>query len=329
MYQDHEIVVKHLLGKIVFKTRTLNVEEDVQVDKKLTFGDLGTHLESLKGFDAQYFSKTLVLTLEDVNYDVDKSVIYLMINSHLKRSKSTVIKNRETKVRKEYTPDVPAGDRYEHSTHVVIKATPKFDGDHDILIEKTEHLATNIFFLFINKVLFEIAKKNENDYTCKAKLSNKEIRFKPAVEYHSKPDEEFMKNVQSGSISEIVLIKSEPQEIIIPDQNIVIKTKEHTLKIDTSSLSNNAIDSLKKIGAFFKKSEKHVNYDKIKVSFKNPKSVKGIGGGTAYLDATTLAQDTTENYVTKKYVVSGFKGQIKSSYETINSEIAEKIFDLL
>lgn len=327
MIPDNEIVIKHLLGKIVYKTRTQNTDNDVQIDKKITILDLAPNIIEQKGFKKEYLNKTLSLTLQDVFISEEDDAIFLMINCNPANSKSTVIKNTVKNTREEFTPDIKAGDRYEHSTHVVIKYLPRADGEHDVLLEKTEHMTTQIFSLFINKVLFEIAKKHESDFTSKAKYSKDKVRFKPVLEIHSKPDEEFLKHIKIGNISDIVFIKSTPQVLSIPNENIKVVTKEHSLKIDVKSISSDALGFLKKAGRYLSSPKSEVSYDKIRVTYKSRESNSGKGNSVAYFDASSMTQDAKETVVTQKYIISNFKAQMKSAYEKINDEIIQKILE--
>lgn len=326
---DTELVIKHLLGRITFKSRTTNVETDIPVSEKISFRDLSDSIKEQQGFSCEYYKKTLELTLEDVNIELTKGFIILMINALDKTGSTTVIKDKIRKSRNEFKPDTDQGQGYEYSCHVVIKIDADNLGNHDILVEKVEGVTTNIFGLFINKVLFQIAKKYEPKYTCVMPLSNEKVRYKPVVEFFSKPDDDFIRSINNGKISDVILIREQVSDFRIPDTNVIVRPKEYSLKLDISEIKESHYDYLKKLGDFFSTRDESNSYNKIKIVYRDPDSAKGKGGSTAYLRTDTLLQDAKDTIVTKKYVLTDFTNPVKDSYETANAEISQKMINLI
>lgn len=326
MFVSDEIVIKHYLGKIDFKTRTQNVEKDVPISKKLTFSELYPKMEEQKGYSTSYYNKALEITLEDIETTLDKKFIILMLNALDKKESTTVIKDKKEKVRQEFKPDTRNGQGYEHSCHIVISTESDKLGNYDILVEKVDGMPTRIINMFLDKVLFQISKKYEKEFSCSMPLSNEVIRYKPILEMAAKPDDQFISDINRGRISDIILINEKLSDIKIPDSNIVVKPKVHSLKLETSDIKLPHFDFLKKVGKFFSSSSSGENYNKIKVVYREPGSSKG--GTTACFNASDMTQDEKDSLVTKKHILHEFKNPIKNSYEKINSEISDKMLKL-
>lgn len=124
-----------------------------------------------KGLVHSYDSGNIVVTLQDVQLypllpDNSPTHIVLLINSVDKNGSTTVVKNTNTNERVEIQPKYEQGEGYEVSTYVVISLNGN-KRTYDMICTSTLCVSTARLNSFLDKILFEVAKDNEDLFTAK------------------------------------------------------------------------------------------------------------------------------------------------------------------
>ncbi|NMH64929.1 hypothetical protein [Shewanella salipaludis] len=322
--QEDIRVVKHYLGKIDYQSRTQGVsDENISEDRVITIEELYDYIFEIIGFSKEYSKGKLCFTLEHIK-KIDNHLA-LMINILDKSKATTVLKNQNTKERTEITPNISKGQGYEYSCHILIDLTPNKNKNYNVLIEQVNKISQQIINLFINKVLFQIAKTNEVRFSCSPRYQDKNlkhIKYKPVITLNSKPCDDFLNDIRHGTISNVTLIKEKHIDISIPDSHQIIRPKDFKMSIDTSIITQDSIGYLKSVCGYIMESEDY-NFDKIKISYK--KRGTKVASNTATLLVDGFVAESMDNLVTKKYILQNFENQLKDSYNEINTEIVKKM----
>lgn len=322
--QEDIRIIKHYLGKIDYQSRTLKVDAgNISVNHVITVKELYEHIIETKGYSKGYFNKKLIFTLEDV--EIKNDYLALMINILDKSKATTVLKNQITKVRTEITPNIQSGQGYEYSCHILIDLEPDNKSNYNVLIEQVNKVSQQTISLFLNKILFQISKENEDKFSCAPRYQDqklKTIKYKPVLTLNSKPCDSFLQDIRRGTISNITLIKETIDDITIPDSHKVIRPKDYKMSIDASVITQDSISYLRSVCEYIT-SSKDYNFDKIKISYKQQGTKKGTSTATLLVDG--FVADSTDNIVTKKYILQNFENPLKDSYNKINMELIQKM----
>lgn len=313
-----------------------NADKNKCISPIPSINDLGKLIIEKIGFSHHYQNGDLTLTLQDANFfttDKEKkrtTHFGLLINIVDKNGSITVIKNTHTKQRVEVTPKHKEGEGYEISSHIAIDLHGKQHA-HDAVIVSIPKISNNIIRLFIDKILFEIARTYPEKFECETLThiispSTKKpmkVYYKPIIELEGKLDPELFSNMSKGGLSEVVLVKNEFNTINAPDVHQAIIPKESTLKITPNYGKQNVFDWLKNLGGFFN-NEDNGGYEFIKVKFKEPET-----GTLRTVSLTTrdIGLAALEKTFIKKTVLTGFSSRLKDSYDNIHIETLGKMIN--
>ncbi|MEO3736253.1 hypothetical protein [Shewanella baltica] len=322
--QEDIRVIKHYLGKIDYQSRTLKVDAgNISESHVITVEELFEYIFKTKEYSKGYFNGKLLFTLEKVENVNDHLV--LMINILDKSKATTVLKNQKTKERTEITPNIKNGQGYEYSCHILIDLKPNKKSNYNILIEQVNKVSQQTISLFLNKILFQISKENEDKFSCAPRYQDpklKTIKYKPVLTLNSKPCDSFLQDIRKGTISNITLIKETIDDINIPDSHKIIRPKDYKMSIDASVITQDSIGYLRSVCEYLTDSEDY-NFDKIKISYKQQGASKGSSTATLLVDG--FVAESTDNIVTKKYILQNFENPLKDSYDEINMELIQKM----
>lgn len=94
------------------------------------------------------------------------------------------------------------------------------------------------------------------------------------------------------------------------------------MSIDASVITQDSIGYLRSVCKYLTDSEDY-NFDKIKISYKQQGASKGSSTATLLVDG--FVAESTDNIVTKKYILQNFENPLKDSYDEINMELIQKM----
>ncbi|UJD80098.1 hypothetical protein FS595_10460 [Serratia rubidaea] len=328
-------VITHHTVTIDTKFRTKKIGEATKSNCTCpvpTMLDLSLLIKALKGMPHSYDKGDVVLTLQDVQIyttrtDKTPTHLGLLINAVDKNGSTTVLKNIKTNARTEVSPKHDEGEGYEVSSHVVIS----LDGNmrsYDMSFMPIPGVSTARMNGFLNRVLYEVARRNEDKFTSNTvtnvlSTSTKKpikVLYKPVFEISGKLDQELFQKINKEGLSDVTLFKSEYRTINAPDVNTAIIPKESTLRL-VPNHGSNVVGWLRSISNYFK-DDKHGGFDLIKIKFKEPET-----GAIRQADFQTsnIKLDSLEKTFIKKSVLSDFSSRLMDSYDTINEEFINKI----
>ncbi|HAX7516714.1 TPA: hypothetical protein JTN49_003647 [Escherichia coli] len=333
-------VITHHTITIDTQYRTQKIDDSIRsncVCPVPTMRELASKIVRCKAMMHSYEKGDLVLTLQDVIFlsnraDKKPSHLGLLINAVDKNGSTTVLKNINTDVRTEISPKHEEGEGYEVSSHMIIS----LDGNmrtYDMSFMPIPGDSTAKINGFLNKVLFNVAKDNEDIFSCNtltnevSSLTKKKIKvlYKPVFDISGKLDEDLFNKINKEGLSDVVLVKNEYRTINAPDVNAAIIPKESTLRLVPNHGPNNVLGWIKSVSNFFKE-DKNGGYDLIKIKFKEPET-----GFTRQVDLQTsnVRLDGLEKTFIKKSVINGFSSRLKDSYDSINMEFVNKIIEVM
>lgn len=289
-----------------------------------------------KGLVHSYDSGNIVVTLQDVQLypllpDNSPTHIVLLINSVDKNGSTTVVKNINTNERVEIQPKYEQGEGYEVSTYVVISLNGN-KRTYDMICTSTPGVSTAWLNSFLDKILFEVAKDNEDLFTAKhptnviSATSKKEvkIRYKPIFEFTGMLDKELFNKISQKGLSDVILVKDQFGTINAPDVNSPYIPTESTLKL-LPNHGDNVIGWIKNVASHFNK-KMNGGYDKLKVKFQDPETNKPrqVDFKTSNINLNNL-----EKTFIKKSIIDNFNSRLKDSYVKIELEFVVKMIDLM
>ncbi|QTV81292.1 hypothetical protein KAT64_15105 [Klebsiella oxytoca] len=297
--------------------------------------DLAKLILKMKGMTHSYESGDVILCLQDVKFFTtrqDKAATHLglLVNAVDKNGSTTVLKNITTDTRTEISPKHEEGEGYEVSSHIVISLNGHMR-TYDMSFMPIPGVSSARMNGFLDRVLFEVARKNEGLFTCgsvtneTSEITNKKIKilYKPVFEIAGKLDQELFNKLNSEGLSDVVLVRNEFRTINAPDVNAAIIPKESTLRIVPNHGPNDVLGWIRSVSNYFKENN-HGGYNLIKVKFKEPDT-----GATRQVDLDTanIRLDGLEKTFIKKSVLTGFSSRLKDSYDTLNIEFISKIIE--
>lgn len=319
-----------------FRTQKIDENEKAQcicpVPEML---DLAKLMIGLKGLKHSYEKGDVVLTLQDINFyttrqDKVATHLGLLINAVDKNGSTTVLKNITTDARTEISPKHEEGEGYEVSSHIVIALNGHMR-TYDMSFMPIPGISSARMNGFLDRILFEIARKNEDKFTCgsvtnEVSETTKEkvkILYKPVFEIAGKLDQDLFNKINSEGLSDVILVRNEFRTINAPDVNAAIVPRESTLRIVPNHGPNDVLGWIRGVSNYFKE-DKHGGYDLIKVKFKEPDT-----GATRQvdLDTSNIRLDGLEKTFIKKSILNGFSSRLKDSYDTLNIEFVAKIIE--
>lgn len=335
---DSRIATHHTLT-IDSQFRTQKLSEEDKKNCNCPIPDMRTlseHLISMKGTTHPYFNGTIELSLEDICYfpfdsETPSTHLCLLINAVDKNGSITVIKNTVTKKRTEINPGTVKDQGYDMSSFAFIS----LDGSnrsYNTLLTVIPKVPTKTIELFINRVLFVLARKNEELFTCDSKTNvispttGKPVKvlYKPVIKLEGMLDQELFDKINKEGLSDVLLVKNEFKTINAPDIHNAIIPMESTLRIKPSDDKTGVMQWIKKIGKFFKE-DNNGGYDTIKIKFREPdaKSPRQVS-----LSTDDIRLDAIEKTFIKKTIVTGFSEKLKDSYAIIHEDIIEKLNEI-
>ncbi|WP_228351040.1 MULTISPECIES: hypothetical protein [Limnobaculum] len=251
-----------------------------------TMTKLAEYFPAQIGHIAKYKKGVLTLTLQDVSFIYHKnenapSHLCLLINAIDKNGSVTVIRNTRNKNRKEVSPKHHDGEGYEESSHILITLDGK-SRSHDALIGTIPGVSSSIMKMYLNRILFEIARKNEADFECKTNTNilspttGKPIKvlYKPIFDISGKLDHELFDKINKEGLSDVVLVRNEHKIIKVPDVHNQIIPIESTLKILPNTDGQGVVEWIKNVCRHFKEEQ---GYEFIKIKFKeDAKSMRQV-----------------------------------------------------
>ncbi|BEL89332.1 MULTISPECIES: hypothetical protein [Serratia] len=329
-------VITHHSVTVDTKFRTQKIDEDTKSSCTCpvpTMHELSSLIQAQKGMKHSYEKGDVILTLQDVKLYTtrdDKAATHLglLINAVDKNGSTTVLKNIKTNARTEIAPKHDEGEGYEVSSHVVIS----LDGNmrsYDMSFMPIPGVSTARINGFLDRVLYEVAKKNEGKFTSNtvtnvvSSSTKKPIKvlYKPVFDISGKLDQELFNKINKEGLSDVILFKNEYRTINAPDVNAAIIPKESTLRLVPNHGSNDVVGWLRSISNYFKDDE-HGGFDLIKIKFKEPET-----GAIRQADFQTsnIKLDSLEKTFIKKSVLNNFSSRLMDSYDTLNKEFVVKI----
>lgn len=305
--------------------RTQGNSDTILPTKKLS--DLEGYIINSKGFEHSYTinKHKAILNLQDVSISSCGNYIVLMINLSDTAGSTKVIRDNKSKARREFSLEKDQDQGFEYSSHILISRKHNSDFRYTVLVEKSPLLSSYYIELFINKIIFNVAKNNEELFTVSHEFglidseteNVKKIRYKPMINLESMPDENLMVAIKTGKFSSITLISREEKVFCGVDSNVEIIETQREVKLSTAFTSTT--------GSFFKGVKEHYrnDFDTVKVSFKSD----GINASAAF-NISDISTNGLESVVTKKVLIDGFVDTLKDAYETISSDIITKMLKL-
>lgn len=305
--------------------RTQDHGDTILPIKKLT--ELEDAIKNSVGFEHPYTinKHRSILNLQDFSISDCGKFLVLLINLSETAGSIKVIKDNENKTRREFSLEKGKDQGFEYSSHILISKTKNNDKRHVVLIEKSPLLSSHYIQLFINKILFNIVKKNEGNFIVKHPFgvidpetgTVKMIRFKPSVDLENMPDDNLMEAIRTGKFSSIRLISREEKIFNGADSNVEIVETQREIKLSTNFTSTT--------GSFFKgvKERYSDEFSTVKVGYTS----EGVNSSAAF-SISNITADGLEKAVTKKVLIDEFQDTLKDSYESISSEILEKMLEL-
>ncbi|HEJ9057181.1 TPA: hypothetical protein SML50_001442 [Serratia fonticola] len=297
---------------------------------------LAQKLLELKGHNHSYRSGDLVIGLQDIelyskNEDGVPTHLCLLVNAVDKNGSITVVRNTRNKHRFEVSPKRLEGEGYEISSHIVINLQGK-SRTHDLFMTSIPKVATNIISLYLNRLLFEIARTYETDFECNTVTNivdpstgkDKKIYFKPVFYIDGKIDTELFDKLNKEGLSDVVLIRNEHKVIRAADMHDAIIPIESTLRIKPGNKDGGITSWLKSVCNHFK-SDNGGKYEIIRIKFKEEDSANPR---TVSMRTDNLKLDALEKTFIKKSLITGFRTTLKDSYDIIDTEIRNKILEL-
>lgn len=319
-----------------FRTQKIDSNDKAQcICPVPTMLELSSMIKAVEGLKHSYEKGDVVLTLQDVKFfrpapDKDHTHLCLLVNVVDKNGSTTVLKNITTDERTEIAPNHEEGEGYEVSSHIIISLNGNMR-TYDMCYMPIPGVSTARINGFLDRVLFEVARKNEERFTSKSvtnEVSDKtkkpvKILFKPVFEISGKLDQELFNKINREGLSDVILVKNEFRTINAPDVNAAIIPRESTLRIVPNHDKNDVLGWIRSISDYFKE-DNHGGYDLIKVKFKEPDT-----GFTRQVDLQTanIRLDGLEKTFIKKSTLNGFTSRLKDSYDTMNIEIVSKIIE--
>lgn len=300
-----------------------------------TMSELSPMIRAVQGMKHSYEKGDVVLTLQDVKFftnreDKTATHLCLLVNVVDKNGSTTVLKNVTTDERTEISPNHEEGEGYEVSSHIIIALNGKMR-TYDMSYMPIPGVPTARINGFLDRVLFEVSRKNEDRFTSKSvtnEVSDKtkkpiKILYKPVFEISGKLDQELFNKINSEGLSDVILVKNEFRTINAPDVNAAIIPRESTLRILPNHGKNDVLGWIRSVSNYFKE-DKYGGYDLIKIKFKEPDT-----GFTRQVDLQTanIRLDGLEKTFIKKSTLNGFSSRLKDSYDTMNIEIVRKIIE--
>ncbi|MDO6610443.1 hypothetical protein Q4601_09065 [Shewanella sp. 1_MG-2023] len=289
--------------------------------------DLEEAIISKKYFEHAYTINTrrAVLTLQDIQVSHCEKYLTLLVNISDTAGATKVIKDNESHSRREFSLEKGKDQGFEYSSHILISRTLDTKKRHLVLVEKSPLLSTHYLELFLNKVLFEIAKENESDYTIAQEFGVldsetgkvRNIRYKPIIGLESKPDEDLMEAIRLGNFSSITLVSREEKSINGTDSNVEIIETQREVRLSTKFTGST--------GSFFNGIKQYYknDFDTVKVSYKS-----GGVNSSANFDVSNISVDGLEKAVTKKVLIDGFNETLKDAYTMLSNDIIEKMLEV-
>ncbi|EHB0389375.1 hypothetical protein JYW39_004139, partial [Salmonella enterica subsp. enterica serovar Newport] len=228
-----------------------------------------------KGLVHTYDLGSSVVTLQDVelvpsNPDTEPTHLVLLINTVDKNGSTTVVKNINTNERVEIQPKHEQGEGYEVSAHVVISLSGNMR-TYDMIYTVTPGISTARLNSFLDRILFEVAKSNEELFTAKhptnvvSATSKKDLKilYKPVFDLTGMLDKELFNKLSQKGLSDVILIKDQYDTINAPDVNSPYIPTESTLRL-LPNHGDNVVGWLKNVASHFNQ-DLNGGYDKLKV----------------------------------------------------------------
>ncbi|MCG9721256.1 hypothetical protein, partial [Shewanella sp. Isolate7] len=266
-----------------------------------------------------------VLTLQDAKVSDCGRCFMLLVNVSDTAGSTKVIRDNKDHSRRYFSLEKGKDQGFEYSSHVLIYREKDSKGKYTTLVEKTPILSTHYICLFLNKVIFSISKEKEEEYKVKQEFGVldsdtgkvREIRYKPFFQLESKPDENFMDAIKTGTFSSISLVSRVEKTINGADSNVEIIETQREVKLSTKLNSTTA--------SFFSSIKQYYSdsFDTVKVSYKSG----GINSSASF-DISNISADGLEKVVTQKVIIEGFVDTLKDAYDKISSDIVEKMLDV-
>jgi hypothetical protein len=321
-----------------FRTQKINDSDKSQcICPVPTMHELSVMIKALKGMHHFYEKGDVIITLQDAGLYTtreDKAATHLglLINAVDKNGSTTVLKNITTDTRTEIAPKHEEGEGYEVSSHIVISLS----GDmrtYDMSFMPIPGISTSRMNGFLNRVLFEVARSNEDKFTSNS-VTNEvssstkkpvKVLYKPIFEISGKLDQELFNKINKEGLSDVVLVKNEFNTIKAPDVNTAIIPRESTLRIVPNHGPTDVLGWIRSVSNYFKEDD-HGGFDLIKIKFKEPDT-----GAIRQVDLQTanVRLDGLEKTFIKKSILTGFSSRLKDSYDKINIEFISKIIETM
>ncbi|MCU6213594.1 hypothetical protein [Enterobacter bugandensis] len=289
-----------------------------------------------KGLIHTYDSGSTVVTLQDAEFypnipGCEPTHLTLLINTVDKNGSTTVVKNTTTNERVEIQPKHEQGEGYEVSAHVVIALNGNMR-TYDLLYTVTPGISTARLNSFLDRILFEVSRDNEDLFTAKhptnviSSTSKKELKilYKPVFDLTGMLDKDLFNKLSQKGLSDVILIKDRFDTINAPDVNASYTPTESTLRI-LPNHGDNVIGWITNVASHFNQ-DLNGGYEKLKIKFQDPETSKQrqVDFKTSNINLNNL-----EKTFVKKSILDGFNSRLKDSYVKIELEFILKMIKLM
>lgn len=211
------------------------------------------------------------------------------------------------------------------SAHLVIKINSSDSlGRYRACFERMPNVSSSLITSLFQDICAKFAKDNPNYTYEKIKKINgkkavEQLPYKPRLEINKQPSANLAKDLQEGTLSEIILINHDPQ-FAGPDHNDFVRKSENIIKITPKKDSEKAITNfLKSLSPWA--SEK--GYDEIQFKLRN------LPGDISVSPKFSLEEDALDTLYSRSERLIDFKNDLERCYEKKCDEIVEKMIALL
>lgn len=271
-------------------------------------------------------SRTELLYLADLKLDATRGDLTLLINRSDKAASDYVLSNPERAQRRVIAKRM--GEGADFSAHLVIKLKAAKPNTYSAALEVSPGLPSSKINRFLNHLLrmCDLAYPDEfyrphPDGSTDKDGNPRQVKARHKLELRGHPSDSFLRDLEAGMIERIELIdgrhKNNPWD---SNGYILEQSREIYLKPKAKQIPGKIYDVVKSVcGEAHKK-----HYDVMRIKFKTSTGVDR----KVELETDTARVADDERYI-KKETIRNFPAPLPASFETISSDIYDRMRVLL